>query len=197
MKLLTSLCTGNQRILWQKIGLMQALVAKHGEETARELYQKTCPIVKATIGQHVRHSLDHIEPAILSGLDEKMVDIYYDRRTRGRADEHDWDAANDRLMRVTGLLEALSMRETEQHAILERPVKACFMLSGDSEEEFPLVSTVSRELGFAMHHAIHHMAMLRIMATCSHVGQLKDEELPSDFGRAPSTVNFDNNVINQ
>ena len=65
------------------------------------------------------------------------------------------------------------------------------MLSGDSPDEYALTSTVSRELGFAAHHAIHHMAMVRIMATCEHVGQLTDQDLPPDFGRAPSTVNFD------
>lgn len=194
MKLLTALCLGNKRILLQKMGLMDALIAKHGADSAREIFKTTCPIVKATIGQHFRHSLDHIEPVVLAGLDDITREIHYDLRTRGGTDEHDWEAAKHRLKRVGVLFNDLVSKHVEEKHALIRPVQACFMLSGDSDEESPLKSTLSRELGFAMHHAIHHMAMVRIMATCQHVGGLSDEELPPDFGRAPSTVNFDHSL---
>jgi hypothetical protein len=196
MKLLAALCRANQSILKQKVGLMEALMAKHGPDSAREVYKMTCPIVKASLGQHIRHSMDHIEAAVLSALDDDVLDIHYDLRTRGGSDEYDWDEASKRLQRVADHLEHLASR-TEVDTILDRPVKACFLLSGDSEQEYPLTSTVSRELGFAVHHSIHHMAMVRIIATCDHVGKLDETVLPSDFGRAPSTVNFDNRVDQQ
>jgi hypothetical protein len=56
-----------------------------------------------------------------------------------------------------------------------------------------LLTTAHRSLllliGFAAHHAIHHMAMIRLIAT-NHAG-LEDSDLPADFGRAPSTVVHD------
>ena len=188
-QLLSALCRANQGILQQKLGLLQALARKHGRSTAQELFRKTCPIVHATIGQHLRHSLDHMEMAVSNWQEGNL---HYDLRTRGGLDETDWDAATARIQRVSGLLEDLSKKGgNDDKVLLQIPVQAYFMLSGDTPDEYALTSTVSRELGFAAHHAIHHMAMVRIMATCEHVGQLSDHDLPADFGRAPSTVNFD------
>jgi predicted Fe-Mo cluster-binding NifX family protein len=49
-------------------------------------------------------------------------------------------------------------------------------------------------MGFAAHHAIHHMAMVKIIATQT-VG-LSKEELSPDFGRAPSTIVYDTTLSN-
>jgi hypothetical protein len=62
------------------------------------------------------------------------------------------------------------------------------MLSGDPQE-FILPSTVTRELGFAAHHGIHHMAMVKIIAV--ETLQIPPEALTPDFGKAPSTIVFD------
>jgi len=191
MILLTALCRANQGILQQSVGLMKALVSKHGQDTAKEVYKKTCPIVKSSIGQHIRHSMDHMEPVVRASLlkAQDRFEIHYDLRERGGLDEHDWDAAADRLRLVNGLLEELaSFIKDADHC--QSALKVHFMLSGDSREEFSLNSTVARELAFAAHHAIHHMALIRIIAT-NDVGKLSDKDLPHDFGRAPSTVNFD------
>lgn len=191
MKLLESLCRANQGILRQKIGLMDALLKHHGDQAARQIYQTICPLVKASIGQHVRHSMDHMEPAVRAALDAGHTEIHYDLRERGGAVENDMDAAYDRLQKIATLIEDLSSgTANDDHT---RPIGAMFMLSGDSSDEFKLNSTVARELGFAAHHAIHHLAMVKIIAT-SGVGKLKESDLPSDFGRAPSTVNFDHVV---
>jgi hypothetical protein len=62
------------------------------------------------------------------------------------------------------------------------------MLSGDPME-FQLPSTVERELGFAAHHAIHHLAIVKVIT--QETLQLPQELLPKDFGKAPSTINFE------
>jgi hypothetical protein len=195
--LLAALCRANQGILQQKLLLLNALASKHGPDTARALFQAPCPMVKASIGQHLRHSMDHMEAAVLSSSSlENNLEIHYDLRKRGGSDEHDWQASQQRIQRVSDLLEELSSRvvssTTDAGSAWNQSVTACFMLSGDSEEEYPLVSSVARELGFAAHHSIHHMAMVRIIAV--HTGGLSEEDLPSDFGRAPSTVTFDHSV---
>eukprot|EP01083_Nonionella_stella_P028273 77869_1 len=101
-KLLTSLIRANQGILEQKLSLIKHLQAKHGLKTTGELFTKSCPIARATIGAHYRHSMDHMELATLvasaSGMqyladvdvDEEntstqayVVTLNYDLRVRG------------------------------------------------------------------------------------------------------------------
>jgi hypothetical protein len=200
MSLLNSLCRANQGILKQKLALMQVLMDKHGSAQAQELYTTPCPIVKATMGQHIRHSMDHVERAITCAQQQQpqrqqKSTIHYDLRERDTVDEHDWVAADARIHRVGALLEDLS--KTHSIIVPNQPVDAFFMLSGDSSTEYCLPSTIARELGFAAHHAIHHMAMVKIIATNPAVGGLKDADLPADFGRAPSTVSYQNSVTKQ
>ena len=201
MSLLQNLCRANQGILRQKLNLMEILQKRHGPLEALQLYQKFCPIVKATIGQHMRHSVDHVERAVIhaaatiknAGDDDE---IHYDTRKRNTPDERDWYLMEARIRSIEEQLQDLSSSEDvgASEAIVLQPVNACFMLSGDNDQEFCIPSTVGRELAFAAHHAIHHLALIKIIATCRHVGQLNDDDLPSDFGRAPSTVNFDRAV---
>jgi hypothetical protein len=190
MSLLSSLCRSNLGILRQKLGLIEALVTKFGAEEAKIVYKATCPIVQASIGQHVRHSMDHLERAAHAATNAEEREIHYDVRVRGGDDEYDMDAAASRILRIEAQLEEAA--STPTYICVSHPIQACFMLSDDSELEYKLPSTVARELGFAAHHAIHHLAMVRIIAT-NTVG-LSDLELPQDFGRAPSTVNYDHQV---
>ena len=41
------------------------------------------------------------------------------------------------------------------------------------------------------HHAVHHLAMARIIATSPEAGGLSASDLPEGFGRAPSTLRHD------
>ena len=186
-----SLYRANQGILRQKLGLIDVLVSKHGQEGAKSLYKTVCPIIKASIGMHIRHSMDHVERAAEAAIHFDQRKINYDLRERGGLDEHDMDAAVERLMRVQETFEKLS--SSDAHIpVMGHNIEACFMLSGDSEEEYALPSTVARELGFAAHHAIHHLALVRICAL--NTAGLSEDDLPSDFGRAPSTVNYDREI---
>jgi len=190
--------------LRQKLDLFDAMTAKHGMERTRELYREVCPIVGATIGQHVRHSNDHVERAVdaaaAASLERSsslaLREIHYDVRERGGADETDIDAATERIRAVDSRLEEL-LKADLSFPVEYQDVQACFMLSGSDGTEYRLPSTVGRELGFAAHHAIHHMAMIRVMVTQNpDVGLSNDDGgggggLPRDFGRAPSTVHYE------
>ena len=188
--LATALFRSSQGILHQKHSLIQKLTSKFGKEIAGEKFQQVCPTVGASIGQHFRHSNDHMERAITIALDPDQNQIHYDTRTSGGADEHDIDAATRRIEKIQVLLE-----ETNQAShtnLMDHRVWAYFQLSGDDSSEYPLPSTVARELGFAAHHAIHHLAMVRIIALQSSPGVGLDiSDIPPDFGRAPSTLNFE------
>jgi hypothetical protein len=108
--LLSSLCRANVAILSQKISLLDALVARHGEARAPTIYTTPCPIVGATLGQHIRHSMDHLELAALVAVSAAhvptndtsspptttttttaAVELYYDKRVRGGTLEKDMD----------------------------------------------------------------------------------------------------------
>jgi hypothetical protein len=195
--LLAKLCRANHGILNQKIDLIRMLEVKHGVEKLFHLYQMPCPMLQASMGQHLRHSMDHIERAALAAsvrtasgndkIDYSESSIHYDQRERGTNDEQDFLLAIARIDRVRAMLEQISNSPLDPN----QPVLACFMLSGDSQSESRLPSTIGRELGFAAHHAIHHLAMVKIIATNPKIGGLESRDLPPEFGRAPSTINHD------
>lgn len=207
----------NIGILTHKSQLMNIMESKFGPDKAKLLYKAPCPLVGASIGQHVRHSMDHIELAVLLASTTNEVssiinngssspELHYDLRIRGGTLEHDMGAAKSRVESCAKIFRSMLVdidNKDEQSKIptegeksitigeREIPVNAFFFLTADrtNDGELALPSTISRELGFVAHHAIHHMALIRIIAL-NTVG-LKEDELPSDFGRAPSTIRHD------
>lgn len=219
LTLLSSLIQGNKAILVQKLDLLNILQNKYGIDQTCQYFVQSCPIVKASIGQHYRHSMDHIELAALITSsssssacsyhknDDKQevvpLVLRYDLRVRGGTLEKDVNEATKRIHSVIQIFDELQQNinidskmdkiyyHYDMNNIVSQKVNASFMLSSDGNEETELESTIGRELGFCAHHAIHHMAMIKIIATQT-LG-IHEEELPIDFGRAPSTVRFDKN----
>lgn len=185
---LNLLVDANRGILRQKLSLLNLLESKFGTESCALKFQEICPIVKASIGQHYRHSTDHMElPILIAHSEIQNGDIHYDLRVRGGTLERDVNEAKRRLHSIDQVLhEIVSRYDTSM--ISEFKTSAYFMLSGDNNYETQLQSTLGRELGFAAHHAIHHLAMVKIIATQS-LG-IAEVELPRDFGMAPSTISY-------
>lgn len=150
-----ALYRANQGLLRQKMGLVQALVSRHGMDQAKALFAEPCPIVRASIGQHLRHSMDHIERAAAAAVvaasssamnktPQNSLRIQYDTRQRGIQDEYDMDAATARIERVQNLFQQMLSNSNDDEtplSNLDQAVEACFMLSGDSNVEFALPST--------------------------------------------------------
>lgn len=127
-----------------------------------------------TIGRHLRHVLDHFRAAAGAAGAEAPV-IVYDHRARDVPEERDLAAAaraiaavRDGLARVHGANSA-------------RVVRVRVMLDADGTEA-EVQSTLAREIAFATHHAVHHQAMMRVIA-----GEL-GVAVPAAFGKAPATV---------
>eukprot|EP00985_Skeletonema_marinoi_P020182 scaffold11863_cov165-Skeletonema_marinoi.AAC.5 len=168
----------NLAILSQKIALLDLLVSKHGATKASDAFQKTCPIVGASIGQHYRHSMDHVELAALvasSAQDasmhrQQLGDLHYDLRVRGGTLEKDLVESRKRLSDVSDVFKSLNatIDDGNTEITTATPVTVYFNLAADDASEIGLPSTVEREL----------------------VG-LNEAELPEGFGRAPSTILFD------
>lgn len=132
-------------------------------------------VAGSTIGQHVRHALDHFAAA--AGAIDGAV-IAYDHRERDTPIEHDPAAA---LAKMAALERAMAQVDAAAGAA---PVRIRVMLSGAGDEA-TLASTLARELAFATHHAIHHHAMIATIA------REHGAEPPAGFGRAPSTLHHE------
>lgn len=153
-------------ILGQGEDLLRALSA--------ESYTRRVPVVfNACIGGHYRHCLDHFT-SLLRGLDADTVD--YDHRERDPRVESQPACALVLTGELRNQLEQLPL------GMLDVPIRARCEVSyshGDS----PLVaSSLGREMVYAIAHAIHHYALISVMA------RLMDIRLPEHFGVAPSTV---------
>ena len=132
-----------------------------------------------TIGKHIRHTLDHFRAALdgapsLRGA--RVID--YDHRQREVPME---TQPSEALLAIAGLREQLVRLDAEQ---LRAPVRIRVMLTGDGAET-ELGSTLARELAFAVHHAIHHHAMMGAIASEQGLA------VAPEFGKAPSTIAHD------
>lgn len=145
--------------------------------SAAEYTQASARLFNSTIGQHVRHSVDHFA-AVAGSLDGALID--YDRRERDTPIERDAAAACRAMRTLAARLESLSVDE------LAAPVRVRIMV-GAQGLETELGSTFGRELAFATHHATHHFAMIASLA-----GEL-NVAVPDGFGKAPSTVHHERN----
>lgn len=129
----------------------------------------------STIGQHVRHTIDHFA-AVTSSLEGLVID--YDHRQRETPVEQDCDAAIEAIRSVAAKLAPLSGDD------LAAPVRVKIMVNAEGAET-ELGSTLGRELAFATHHATHHFAMISSIATEFGIAT------PVGFGKAPSTVHHE------
>ena len=160
--------------------ILDAAVAilAQGEDLLRSLsaesYTRRVPLAfNGCIGGHYRHCLDHFT-SLLRGLDADAVD--YDHRERDVRIESEPGFALALTQQMRTRLETLPI------GALDAAVSARCEVSyapGDS----PLTgSTFGRELVYCIAHAIHHYALISIMA------RLMEVKLPEHFGVAPSTV---------
>ncbi|GAA5864763.1 hypothetical protein JCM3774_006066 [Rhodotorula dairenensis] len=156
----------------------------------------------STVGKHIRHLIDHYR-LLLDGLrqagaasagptpeqddEERLLlervaplpplRVNYDIRLRNGDVESDHAACLDSVRQ----LKARLSRETGRgHAVdPERAVR----LTATTPVEVQVSTTFARELWFASFHAVHHFALIRVIAA----GEL-GVDVPKDFGVAPSTL---------
>ncbi|CAI5711140.1 hypothetical protein KXD40_001488 [Peronospora effusa] len=147
------------------------------------VYTFYSPLFECTVGQHTRHSLDHIrKPLELIAAHKKESGesiLHYDIRDRCTSVEKDRHAAIEQIEQLERTLCAMSQIN------LAQPVHAAFMLSADGHE-VDFKSTFNRELAFAVHHCIHHNALSKVLLR----HHFPEQSVPKDFGKAPSTANF-------
>lgn len=153
-------------------------ILTQGEDLLRTLsaesYTRRVPLAfNASIGGHYRHCLDHFT-SLLRGLDADEVD--YDHRERDARVESRPEFALVLTRQIRAQLEQLPP------GALNASVRARCEVSYAHGDSPVTGSTFGREMVYAIAHAIHHYALISVMA------RLMDVKLPEHFGVAPSTV---------
>jgi uncharacterized damage-inducible protein DinB len=129
------------------------------------------PGVSGSIGEHVRHTLDHVAAFALArphGI------LSYDHRERGTAVESDSGVALRAILRLKALLAAAADER------LDLPVTVSSVLV-HGEPASTAWSTLGRELAFVISHTVHHQALIAVLLT------MAGDEVPAAFGLAAST----------
>lgn len=153
-------------------------VLRQGEILLRSLdddaYTERLPqAFNATIGGHYRHCLDHFQ-SLIDAFDAD--ELNYDNRRRDPRIENNRAFALGETRRI---FTACSDIPSEW---LTRPVRVRSKVSYSDEDAPVALSTLGRELMYAVAHAIHHYALIGVMCGMIEV------PVPSGFGVAPSTL---------
>ena len=162
----------------QRILAAAVAILRQGEDLLNTLstehFTRRVPVVfNASIGGHYRHCLDHFT-SLLRGVGADLVD--YDHRERDARVETRPEVA---LFVTRDLRERLNaLPETALTAL----VAARCEVSYEHGNSPTTSSSFGRELAYCVAHAIHHYALIAVMA------RLLEVELPEHFGVAPSTV---------
>ncbi len=126
----------------------------------------------ATIGPHLRHVLDHYD-CFLDGLDRARVD--YDMRLRDVETEQHLALAQRRLSRTIARLGALPGTGMPRQLRVN-------LATSTASPGITTWSSPDRELQFLQSHAVHHYALMKVLA------QQAGLEVRREFGVAPSTL---------
>lgn len=133
---------------------------------------RPAPSLSGSIGEHVRHCLDHV--AVLANAPDARC-ISYDDRTRATADETMRGAAMARIEALVAALAAIG----DEALDCTITVNALLHQNGDRLRG---ASSVAREVLFVTHHTIHHFAVIALLLDRLGV------EVPARFAHAPATL---------
>ena len=130
----------------------------------------------ATIGQHVRHSL---EMFICLHAGYELQEVNYDNRKRDKALEENKDEAFDTLITLSNQINKP-----------DKPLFVCQQNWEDDDKPESYHSSYYRELVYCLEHAVHHMAIIKIGLKIAAPAL----ELPEGFGVAASTLKYKKHV---
>lgn len=129
-------------------------------------------VFEGSIGAHVRHNLEHFR-LFFTGLQTGRID--YEARRRDSLTEVDREAALSEILDLCKRLWDMS-EENRPLQLMARNIRGTECLW--------VPTSVARELDFLLSHTIHHYALIAIMC------RLEDIPLETDFGMAPSTLRY-------
>ena len=128
--------------------------------------------VSGSVGEHVRHCLDHVLALVSVMAGEPLS---YDCRVRGTTVETDPRTAVTEIDRLSVRLDRMPA------CALNRPVSLSTRLDAACPA-LTVRSTLARELAFVIQHTIHHCALIAVLL------EWQGWQVPHGFGIAPSTT---------
>ena len=176
INMVRSVIRGNFEAVEQGLRLISSL-------TDEQYTNATAP-VKSSIGEHIRHILDMYFAIIRRGGDT----IDYDARRRGHIVESNKEQARIELSEVRDWLALFDLgmenlgRNCERYNNPRLNIKTEVTL--EETESTVIPTTEIRELVFVGSHAVHHYALISIIA------QLQGIETEENLGIAPATASF-------
>ena len=165
-----SILKGNIEALNQGIRLLTVL----SDEQYRHI---PAPYVKSSIGEHFRHVADMFA-AVCRAADEGIIN--YDRRRRGALVETQRQVALAEFEEVKAWMESLDNGAFEANASVVIQTE----ITLEETESVRLKSSFLRELVFTSSHAVHHFALISVIA------KLQGVDLVESFGVAPATATY-------
>jgi hypothetical protein len=155
--------------------LEQTLRNIRAEEYSKPLNQ----LLGASIGGHVRHSLEYYQ-CLIEALSTGKLD--YDSRPRNQAIEQDPNTAIAAMYEVCDSLRVIDF-ETKLLSTTNLSSKL-----GPDDMVVHLPTSVGRELLYGYEHMLHHLALIRIGIV---IGEIPTgSELSPELGVAPSTLRY-------
>lgn len=133
------------------------------------MYAKKLPVIlNASIGEHVRHIVEHFDE-LNKGYEQGIIN--YGKRKRDFMIETKSKVAVDAMQNIISGLHKL-----------DKTLLLC--VEGHSPENTQVVTTTyARELYYNQEHAVHHMALIRVA-----ISNITAIALPDSFGVAASTI---------
>lgn len=128
------------------------------------------PDVTASVGQHVRHIVDHYH-CFFQGLGEPLLS--YDSRARDARLETAPRLGTEQLLSVAQQL--LDMDQSNGQAV------TLSLLVAPESEPMLVNSSCDRELLYLQSHTLHHMALIQVLLS------LQNLPVHPEFAIAPST----------
>ena len=154
------------RILRQGLDLLTLVSA--------EDYTRKMPLAfNATMGGHYRHCLEHFQ-LLLEGANSGTIN--YEARDRNKEIENNISFARQITMDLIDQLYNLRVE------LLNVPLSILSQTQYETVAHQKAESTFNRELMYGVAHAIHHYALIGIMAAYLKI------EIPENLGIAPSTM---------
>jgi len=133
----------------------------------------------ANVGKHYRHIIEFFQAVSIA---DETETICYDNRLRDTRIESNRLFARELLM---DLKNDLSELDNEKRLTLIGDL-------GTSEESSNayMLTSLFREFHYAVEHAIHHMAIIKMGV----LNSFPEVVIPDDFGVAPSTLRYQHSV---
>lgn len=155
-------------VLQQAVDLLEGMSSDEFQEVVQ-------PHLSGSIGQHLRHVIDHYL-ALEQGIESGTVD--YNMRNREANIEQSPIAASDSIKAIQSWLGSLTKDA------LSADIQVISEVSISHIENVNCRSTLLREIVFASSHAIHHFSLISIIRS------LQGASVPKYFGYAPATISY-------